>query len=355
MKDLWSLKRDFLEYTELEKGQSLLTVSNYDRYLTKFLTWLEDQIKENSKSEILNSKQTQSNPNDQNSKVLNLEHSSLDIVSNLEFSASDFSPEQITEDAVKDYRLYLNRLSDKSGRPLKRSTQNYSIITLRAFLGFLAGKGIVSLAPQKVVLAKSEERKVEFLEATDIIQLIKMPNISSFKGLRDRLILELLFSTGLRVSELAHLNVGDINLERDEIPVRGKGGKVRVVFLSESAHQILETYIKLVPAQAGIQNNSDALILNKLGGDRLTVRSIERIVAKYAKAAGISKHVSPHTLRHTFATDLLINGADLRSVQSLLGHANVSTTQIYTHVTDQHLRDIHKAFHGKRTESEEKS
>ncbi|MCX6810257.1 MAG: tyrosine-type recombinase/integrase [Candidatus Berkelbacteria bacterium] len=253
------------------------------------------------------------------------------------------TPDLITEDSVKEYRLYLNRLSDKSGRPLKRSTQNYSIITLRAFLGFLATKGVTSLAPQKVVLAKSEERKVEFLEANDIIELIKMPNISSFKGLRDRLILELLFSTGLRVSELANLNVGDINLERDEIPVRGKGGKVRVVFLSDSAHEVLAGYIKLI-------GDSEELILNKLGGDRLTVRSIERIVAKYAKAAGITKHVSPHTLRHTFATDLLINGADLRSVQSLLGHANVSTTQIYTHVTDQHLRDIHRAFHGKRTE-----
>ncbi len=318
MSDLWNLKREFLEYTELEKGQSLLTVSNYDRYLSKFLQWLQE-FEANSYQLSANSLETK--------------------------PEIQFKPEMITEDAVKEYRLYLNRLSDKSGRPLKRSTQNYSIITLRAFLGFLAGKGIASLAPQKVVLAKSEERKVEFLEATDIIQLIKMPNISSFKGLRDRLILELLFSTGLRVSELARLNVGDINLERDEIPVRGKGGKVRVVFLSESAHQILETYIKLI-------GDTEELILNKLGGDRLTVRSIERIVAKYAKAAGISKHVSPHTLRHTFATDLLINGADLRSVQSLLGHANVSTTQIYTHVTDQHLREIHKAFHGKRTESE---
>lgn len=315
MKDLWQLKRDFLEYTELEKGQSLLTVSNYDRYITKFITWLEAETEKEKKQ-------------DNEEKIV-------------------LTPELITEEKIKEYRLYLNRLSDKSGRPLKRSTQNYHIITLRAFLGFLAIKGVPSLSPQKVVLAKSEERKVEFLEANDIIELIKMPNIGSFKGLRDRLILELLFSTGLRVSELAHLNVGDINLERDEIPVRGKGGKVRVVFLSDSAHQILEAYIKLI-------GGTEELILNKLGGDRLTVRSIERIVAKYAKAAGITKRVSPHTLRHTFATDLLINGADLRSVQSLLGHANVSTTQIYTHVTDQHLRDIHKAFHGKRTEDTSK-
>jgi len=321
MKDLWELKREFLEYTELEKGQSLLTVSNYDRYLTKFFKWLEE-FEANSYQLTANSLETK--------------------------TEIQFKPDLITENAIKEYRLYLNRLSDKNGRPLKRSTQNYSIITLRAFLGFLATKGVVSLAPQKVVLAKSEERKVEFLEANDIIELIKMPDIRSFKGLRDRVILELLFSTGLRVSELAHLDVGDINLERNEIPVRGKGGKVRVVFLSDSAHEVLATYIKLI-------GDSEELILNKLGGDRLSVRTIERIVAKYAKAAGISKHVSPHTLRHTFATDLLINGADLRSVQSLLGHANVSTTQIYTHVTDQHLRDIHKAFHGKRTVTEEKS
>lgn len=318
--DLWQLKRQFLEYCELEKGQSLLTISNYDRYLTKFLKWLEDNLSNETNG-----------PNSTN-------------------LTKEFLSDLITTEAVKEYRLYLNRLTKKSGQPLSKSTQNYHIITLRAFLGFLALRGVKSLPPQKVTLAKSQERKVDFLEADDIIALLKMPKLDSFKGLRDRLILEMLFSTGLRVSELANLNVADINLERGEIPVRGKGGKVRVVFLSDSARQILINYIKLV-------GDSDALILNKIGGPpgrragrRLTVRSIERIVAKYAKAAGISKHVSPHTLRHTFATDLLINGADLRSVQSLLGHANISTTQIYTHVTDQHLRDVHKAFHGKRTE-----
>jgi len=309
MSDLWQLKRQFLEHSELEKGQSLLTVSNYDRYLTKFLQWLEDSGTDDA------------NPAE---KV-------------------EFFPNLITEEKVREYRLYLNRLSSKSGKPLSRSTQNYQIITLRAFLGFLAIKGVSALPPQKVILAKTEERKIDFLEADDIVKLIKMPNISKPKGLRDRLILELLFSTGLRVSELAKLDVADINLDRDEIPVRGKGGKVRVVFLSDSAHRILEIYLHLI-------GNSEALITNKLGSERLTVRSIERIVAKYAKIAGISKHVSPHTLRHSFATDLLINGADLRSVQSLLGHSNISTTQIYTHVTDQHLRDVHKAFHGKRTE-----
>jgi site-specific recombinase XerD len=314
MTDLWQLKRQFLEHTELEKGQSLLTVSNYDRYLTKFISWLEIEI----------AKKQETKPEEK-----------IELTAGL-----------ITENSVKEYRLYLNRLSDKTGQPLKRSTQNYHIITLRAFLGFLALKGIKSLAPQKVVLAKSEERKVDFLEAEDIIKLIEAPNVKSLKGLRDRLILELLFSTGLRVSELSKLNVGDINFERGEIPVRGKGGKVRVVFLSDSAISALKSYIALY-------GDSDALILNKIGGERLTVRSIERIVAKYAKIAGITKHVSPHTLRHSFATDLLINGADLRSVQSLLGHSNISTTQIYTHVTDQHLRDVHKAFHGKRTEKEE--
>jgi len=339
MKDLWQLKREFLEYCELEKGQSLLTISNYDRYLTKFITWLEEFVKSETRDQL---------PVDKSSNLQPPPSDFQPPPSALQPPPSDFQPptsNDITSDAVKEYRLHLNRLSDNSGRPLKRSTQNYHIITLRAFLGFLASRGVSSLPPQKVVLAKSEERKVDFLEANDIISLIKLPNISGLKGVRDRLVLELLFSTGLRVSELASLDVSDINLERDEIPVRGKGGKVRVVFISQSAHQVLEAYIKLY----GV---TDALILNKIGGERLTVRSIERIVAKYAKLAGITKKVSPHTLRHTFATDLLINGADLRSVQSLLGHANVSTTQIYTHVTDQHLREIHQAFHGKRTEIE---
>ena len=326
MKDLWQLKREFLEYSELEKGQSLLTVANYDRYLSKFFQWLEKFKTQSSKLKAQN------------------DNSKFKIVS-----------ENITQEAIKEYRLYLNRLSNKFGRPLSKSTQNYHIITLRAFLGFLALRGVKSLPPQKVTLAKTAERKVEFLEAEDIMALLKMPKLDSFKGLRDRLILELLFSTGLRVSELKNLNIADINLERDEIPVRGKGGKIRVVFLSDSAHQILEKYLAVI-------GESEALIVNKINGnpsrrggaeaERLTVRSIERVVTKYAKAAGITKHVSPHTLRHTFATDLLINGADLRSVQSLLGHSNLSTTQIYTHVTDQHLRDVHKAFHGKRTQEE---
>lgn len=324
--DLWSLKRQFLEYSELEKGQSLLTISNYDRYLTKFLSWLDSRI-------------SAQNPNDK-----------LQITNECQSSKSkcqnNLLPEAITVDAVKEYRLYINRLSNKFGRPLSKSTQNYHIITLRAFLGFLTLRGIKSLPPQKVMLAKTAERKVEFLEVEDIIALLKTPKLDFFKGLRDRLILELLFSTGLRVSELKNLNVADINLERGEIPVRGKGGKVRVVFLSDSASEILKKYIGLI-------GESEPLILDKISGHRLTVRSIERVVTKYAKAAGISKHVSPQTLRHTFATDLLINGADLRSVQSLLGHSNLSTTQIYTHVTDQHLREVHKAFHGRRTQPEE--
>ncbi|MCX6812442.1 MAG: tyrosine-type recombinase/integrase [Candidatus Berkelbacteria bacterium] len=340
MKDLWQLKREFLEYCELEKGQSLLTIQNYDRYLSKFLRWLQEF--EDQKSKIKNPHRVSYRK--KNDKSKSKENENFDIENSLEienYKIENFLPNKITFDAVKEYRLYLNRLSDKVGRPLSRSTQNYSIITLRAFLNFLAFRGIESLPPQKIALAKAEERKVEFLEAEDIVKLISSPDIKNFKGLRDRLILELLFSTGLRVSELAKLDVGDLNLERGEIPVRGKGGKVRVVFLSKSASEILQIYLKLI-------GESEPLILNKIGGHRLTVRSIERIVASYGKISGIRKKVSPHTLRHTFATDLLINGADLRSVQSLLGHANVSTTQIYTHVTDQHLREIHQAFHGKR-------
>lgn len=323
MKDLWQLKRSFLEFCELEKGQSLLTISNYDRYLSKFFQWLQD-FQASSHNGPNNNSQEKPEP----------------------IEKAEFTPAIISSDAIKEYRLYLNRLSDKTGKPLSRSTQNYHIITLRAFLGYLAQTGVKSLPPQKVALAKSEERKVEFLEAEDIIELIKKPNITTFKGLRDRVILELLFSTGLRVSELQKLNISDLNLERGEIPVKGKGGKIRVVFLSDSAKTILTEYLAII-------GESEALILNKISGDRLSIRSIERVVSKYAKLAGISKKVSPHTLRHTFATDLLINGADIRSVQSLLGHSNISTTQIYTHVTDQHLREIHQAFHGKRTGTEE--
>ncbi len=311
------MKRQFLEHCELEKGQSLLTINNYDRYLTKFFKWLEGK---NQRSKI----------KDQNDNV------------KLKKEQKEMQPADITADAIKEYRLYLNRLSDKNGRPLSRSTQNYHIITLRAFLGYLAGRGITALAPQKVALAKREERKIDFLEADDIILLLNAPDISTKKGLRDRAILELLFSTGLRVSELVALKVEDLNLERGEFPVRGKGGKVRVVFLSDQAKEILTKYIQTI-------EESEYLFPSQKSR-QLTVRSIERIVAGYAKKTGISKHCSPHTLRHTFATDLLINGADLRSVQSLLGHANVSTTQIYTHVTDQHLREVHKAFHGKRTD-----
>jgi site-specific recombinase XerD len=312
MKDLWRLKRSFLECCELEKGQSLLTISNYDRYLTKFFNWLNDFVDKDEKETL------------------------------------KLPPSSITIDCIKEYRLRLNRLTDNNGRPLSRATQNYHLITLRAFLGYLVQIGIKSLPPQKVTLAKNQERKVEFLEAEDIIELINKPDLKTFKGLRDRLILELLFSTGLRVSELQKLNVADLNLERDEIPVRGKGGKVRVVFFSKSAKKILTKYLLAI-------GESEPLIIGKVGGNRLSIRSIERIVSKYAKAAGISKKVSPHTLRHTFATDLLINGADLRSVQSLLGHSNISTTQIYTHVTDQHLREIHQAFHGKRTTEDSKN
>ncbi|HPL01609.1 MAG TPA: tyrosine-type recombinase/integrase, partial [bacterium] len=206
MKDLWKLKRDFLEFCELEKGQSLLTVANYDRYLTKFISWLEKNLAEKT----------------ENKKG---------------------SPSDITPEAVKEYRLYLNRLTNTTGQPLSKSTQNYHIITLRAFLGYLVQIGVKSLPPQKVTLAKSQERKVDFLEAEDIIGLISKPDTKTFKGLRDRLILELLFSTGLRVSELQKLNVADLNMERGEIPVRGKGGKVRVVFLSESAKKILSEYL----------------------------------------------------------------------------------------------------------------
>ena len=319
MPDLWQLKRDFLEYSELEKGQSILTIQNYGRYLDKFLSWLETYKVKDQESDA----KTEA----ENSKL-----------------EDKIMPEDITTEAVKDYRLYLNRIADKNGKTLSKSTQNYSIITLRAFLSYLAIKGIASLSPQKVTLMKAQDRKVEFLEFEEIERLLAAPKMEKKSGLRDRIILELLFSTGLRVSELSNLMADELNLERGEVVVRGKGGKVRVVFLSDEVVELLKIYLTRLDEKSPLFPSEK--------GEKLTVRTIERVVNKYARAAGIIKRVSPHTLRHSFATDLLINGADLRSVQSLLGHSNISTTQIYTHVTDKHLQEVHKAFHGKRKSQE---
>ena len=302
------LKREFLEYLEIEKGRSILTVRNYDHYLTRFL-----------------------------------EYAKVD------------DPKEVTETQVREYRLWLNRQAGtKVGRnveTLKRKTQNYYLIALRAFLKYLRKRGIESLNPERIELAKVPERSLDLISPAELTRLIEAPDSNTLSGLRDRAILELLFSTGLRVSELCALSQEDVDLSRDEFSVRGKGDKVRVVFLSDTAKDAIRAYLKErkdFDDAMFIQYGKNAKHNDEKNIDlRLTPRSVQRVIKRYATIAGITRKVTPHKLRHCFATDLLSNGADLRSVQALLGHANIATTQIYTHVTDKHLRVIHKKFHSR--------
>lgn len=301
MADLKEMKSQFLEYLEIEKGRGVKTVENYDRYLNRFLIF--SQVK---------------------------------------------SPAQITEQMVREFRIHLNRSEGIAGT-MKKNTQNYHLIALRAFLKFLRKRDIESLNPERIELAKQRARDLDLITQGELDRLMKGPTGETLQALRDRAILELLFSTGLRVSELCNLNQ-DLDLTRDEFAVRGKGDKVRVVFLSQEAKNAVAAYLK----KRG--DMSEALFVSYGKGSaskgkdlpRMTPRSVERMVKQYAVKAGITRKVTPHVIRHSFATDLLGNGADLRSVQALLGHANISTTQVYTHVTDKHLREVHKAFHGKR-------
>ncbi len=300
--ELEKLKRQFLEYTEIEKGRSLKTIENYDRYLSRFL---------------------------EHSKIKN---------------ASD-----ISADSVREFRLWLNRQSTGHKSPhnetLSRKTQNYYLIALRAFLKYLAKQGVKTLAAEYIDLAKVSERHLDLISPAELARLMDSPKGDDIKNLRDRVILELLFSTGLRVSELCSLTT-DIDFQAGEFPIKGKGGKIRVVFISEGALKAIKDYLK------ARKDMEEALLvritqMGKVAGP-LGSRSVERIIKDRAIQAGISKKVTPHVLRHMFATDLLSNGADLRSVQMLLGHASISTTQIYTHFTDSHLKEIHKKFHGRR-------
>jgi site-specific recombinase XerD len=291
-------KRQFLEYLEIERGRSVKTIENYDRYLSRFFAQME-----------------------------------VKSVSN------------ITEQKVRDFRLWLNRQAGVSGS-MKRRTQNYYMIALRAFLKFLRKREIEALSPEKIELAKLPERGLDLITNSELDRLLRAPSGDSLQALRDRAILELLFSTGLRVSELCAQN-SDIDLSRDELSVRGKGDKVRVVFLSDSAKNAVRAYLK------ARKDMDEPLFVaegkgTKSKDNRLTPRSIEQLVKKYATKAGITKKVTPHVVRHSFATDLLSNGADIRSVQALLGHASINTTQIYTHVTDAHLREVHKKYHSKK-------
>lgn len=300
MVDLHILKREFLEYLEIERGRSLKTVENYDHYLARFLEYTK------------------------------VKH-----------------PKEITDNILRDFRLWLNRQPGTNGETIKKRTQNYYLIALRSFLKYLAHREVSSLAPERIELAKVPERGLDLISTEELTRLLQAPNESNLKSLRDRAMLEMLFSTGLRVSELCSLS-RDLDMSKDEFSVRGKGEKVRVVFLSPEAKQAVKTYLNkrddmddalFVRVVKTINSNESSL--------RLTPRSVERIIKYYAIKAGISKKVTPHIIRHSFATDLLQNGADIRSVQALLGHANINTTQIYTHVTDKGLHEIHKAFHGK--------
>jgi site-specific recombinase XerD len=304
--NLKELKQQFLEHVEIEKGRSLRTVVNYDHYLTRFIDY---------------------------AKLRNAE----DIDANI----------------IRDYRLWLNRQltkrskSDK-GETLKKRTQNYHLIALRAFLKFLSKRNVKSLSAEHIELAKTGERALDLITPEELGRLMSAPKGDSLQSLRDRAILECLFSTGLRVSELCSLT-RDIDFDNDSFSIRGKGEKIRVVFLSEEARSAIKKYLaKRVDVDEAlfVRANKE----NARNGDlALDKRSIERIVKKLAMQAGISKKVTPHVIRHCFATDLLSNGADLRSVQMLLGHSNISTTQIYTHVTDSELKRIHKQFHNKKS------
>ena len=294
-----SLKTEFLEYLEIERGRSVKTVENYDRYIARFLKF-----------------------------------------------AKLTSPASLTERSVREFRLHLNREKGTSGT-MKLKTQNYYLIAIRAFLKFLRKRGIESLAPEKIELAKVGARDLDLMTASELGRLMKAPTGNGLRELRDRALMELLFSTGLRVSELCSLS-RDLDLSRDEFSIRGKGEKVRVVFLSAEAKQAIKAYLDKradIDAALFVQMGKNAKNAKDL---RLTPRSVERMIKQHAIKAGITRKVTPHVMRHSFATDLLENGADLRSVQALLGHANITTTQVYTHVTDKHLREIHKTFHGKR-------
>lgn len=300
--DIYSAKRQFLEYLEIEKGRSLKTVENYEHYLNRFIDFA--QIK----------------------------------------NITD-----ITEENLRSFRLVLNRapgvkIKGQTTAPMKKNTQNYYLIAIRSFLKYLRKRSLKALAPDTIELAKVGARQLDLISTNELKRLLEAPDLTTLKGLRDKAFLELFFSTGLRLSELVSLN-RDLDLSKDEFSIRGKGEKVRVVFISQAAREALQKYL------SERKDMDEAMFVdlakNSIKNDsrRLSPRSIERSVQHYALKAGISKKVTPHILRHSFATDLLSNGADIRSVQMMLGHANIATTQVYTHVTNKQLREVHQKFH----------
>jgi len=294
---------DYIEHLEVEGGRSPRTAENYKLYLERFVEFTED-----------------------------------------------IKVEKIKTETIRKYRLWLSRYKNYSNDELSIMTQSYHLIALRGFLGYLSKRDIASLTPDKIELPKTARKQVTFLYADEIDRIIDEIKGSTESDLRDRALIELLFSSGLRVSELVNLNRDHINTKRREFMVRGKGQKDRPIFISEKSAYHINAYL------SGRLDNLPPLFLNysrnnaaNNSGDfrRLTSRSVQRVINKYTKLAGITKKVSPHTMRHSFATDLLMNGADIRSVQSLLGHSNISTTQIYTHVTDQHLKEVYEKYHSK--------
>ncbi|HMQ96100.1 MAG TPA: tyrosine-type recombinase/integrase [Candidatus Saccharibacteria bacterium] len=299
---LSELINDFAEHLEVEGGRSLKTVDNYTRYLERLVEF-----------------------------------------------AGDITVDKITTEIIRKYRLWLNRYQNDNGEELSTITQTYHLIALRGFLNYLAKRDIASLSAEKIELPKVVRKQVTFLSAEEINRLLDaIPDDGAVTSLRDKAIVELLFSSGLRVSELVSLDRDHINTKRREFMVRGKGQKDRPIFISQKAAHIIEEYL------AKRADTLPALFLNvsrnNTGGTsgnyrRLSTRSVQRMVSKYAKLAGITKHVTPHTMRHSYATDLLMNGADIRSVQTMLGHSDISTTQVYTHVTDQHLKETYEKYH----------
>lgn len=307
--DIAELIDDFLEHLEIESGRSKKTIENYRLYLERFLMIVQE------------------------------------ILSKDDVKASD-----INREVLRKYRIRLNRYGSENGSDdLKTITQAYHLIALRGFLKYLARREIKSLDPSLVELPHVVRKQVTFLHFDEVEDMLEQIDLSTESGLRDRAIIELLYSGGLRVSELVGLNRDSVNLDRREFMVRGKGSKDRPIFISEACADRVRDYLdaRTDSLPALFLNNSKNLQAVDTSGNyrRITPRSVERIVEKYARLAGITKHVSPHTLRHSFATDLLMNGADIRAVQTMLGHADISTTQIYTHVTDAHLKEIHEKFH----------
>lgn len=384
MKNIGELIRQFLEYCEVEKGHSNLTIRNYDHYLNRFLEW-------GSQNKILS-------PTDINLDVIHKYRLYLNRLNKVTSNQSPVTSSDTTLPVPRESALDAN---PRKSAVLKKNTQNYHLIALRSFLKYLVKNDIKSLPPEKIELADQDDRQITFLTPEELTRLFEIPNINTINGLRDRTILELLFSTGLRISELVALNVNDINLKTKEFTVLGKGGKSRLVFISDTAKDWVEKYLtrrkdvkpnqeskEKIPLFINHSKVSNKVVSSKvlsndkinkseirnpksetnsnyqnsnyqttpplqptthnLQSSRLTPRSIQRLIVNYSTKAGITKKITPHSLRHSFATDLLRSGADIRAVQQLLGHSSITTTQIYTHVTDQHLKDVFQKHHDKK-------